>query len=469
MSANWRECNSLHHITVAYSIFGEGVTMSKEKVCKVVRLQLGFLYDDQKKPCYPYDELREIQREVAEIKNRVIQLFWENTIKAEGCNIEKGATPTDSISLPDEKYRNIVYHMLRFEYPRLYSGNVASSLKNAYNDYDNAKDDIKERKISMLSYRSDAPIEIHNKVIKIYPNKQKYYVSIGVFSNDYQKEKNYPGTHMDFELYHLGGSQLAIVQRCISGDYSIGESKLIYSAKKRCWFLNLTYKFEPEAPTALDPERIMGVDLGINCVAYMGFNFCDDRFYIGRSEVEAFRKRTEARKRDLQRQGKYCGDGRIGHGYKTRNKPVLSISDAIRRFRDTANHKYSRYIVQKALEYGCGTIQMEDLKDFHNLTSNKFLRDWTYYDLRQKVEYKAREMGIDIKFVNPPYTSQRCSKCGHIDSANRPKEEKGQAYFECTECGFSTNADYNASLNLATKDIEKIIDAYLKKAEQKQT
>ena len=466
MSANWQECSSLHHITVAYSILGEGVTMSKKRVCKVVRLQLGFLYDDQKNPRYPYNELREIQREVTEIKNRAIQLFWENTIKAEGCNIEKGATPTDSISLPDEKYRNIVYHMLRFEYPRLYSGNVASSLKNAYNDYDNAKDDIKERKISMLSYRSDAPIEIHNKVIKIYPSKQKYYVSIGVFSNDYQKEKNYPGTHMDFELYHLGGSQLAIVQRCMSGVYKIGESELIYSAKKKCWFLNLTYKFNPEAPTALDPERIMGVDLGINCVAYMGFNFCDDRFYIGRSEVEAFRKRTEARKRDLQRQGKYCGDGRIGHGYKTRNKPVLSISDAIRRFRDTANHKYSRYIVQKALEYGCGTIQMEDLKDFHNLTSNKFLRDWTYYDLRQKVEYKADELGIEVRFVDPRYTSQRCSKCGHIDSANRPKEEKGQAYFKCTdpECGFEANADYNASLNLATRDIEKIINAYIKNA-----
>ena len=103
------------------------------------------------------------------------------------------------------------------------------------------------------------------------------------------------------------------------------------------------------------------------------------------------------------------------------------------------------------------------------MTSNKFLRDWTYYDLRQKVEYKAKELEIEVRFVNSQYTSQRCSKCGHIDSANRPKEEKGQAYFKCTQCGFEANADYNASLNLATKDIKKIIDAYLKKAKQKQT
>lgn len=439
-------------------------------ICKVVRLQLGFLYDDQKKPCYPYDELREIQREVTEIKNRAIQMAWDNTNKKIAYKKEHGVYP-DSSSLINgySTLDGYVNNILKTEYPRFYSQNLTCAIRSALKAYRSAYSDIMNGKRSILSYRGDAPIEIHNERVHLYQEKQKYYVSIGVFSKNYPKEKNYPGTHMDFELYRVSGSQLAIVQRCISGKYRIGESELIYSAKKKCWFLNLAYKFTPEAPTALDPERIMGVDLGINCVAYMGFNFCEDRFYIGRSEVEAFRKRTEARKRDLQRQGKYCGDGRIGHGYKTRNRPVLSISDAIRRFRDTANHKYSRYIVQKALEYGCGIIQMEDLQGFHSMTSNKFLRDWTYYDLRQKVEYKAKELGIEVRFVNSQYTSQRCSKCGHIDSANRPKEEKGQAYFKCTQCGFEANADYNASLNLATKDIKKIIDAYLKKAKQKQT
>lgn len=280
---------------------------------------------------------------------------------------------------------------------------------------------------------------------------------MNLFSRKYQQEKGYSETAMRFELYRLGGSQLSIVQRCMSGEYKIGESELIYNKKKRCWFLNLTYKFTPERSTALDPEKIMGVDLGIACVAYMGFNFCEDRFFIGRSEVDAFRAQTEARKRMLQRQGKYCGEGRIGHGYATRNKPVLQISDLIKRFRDTANHKYSRFIVQKALDYGCGTIQMEDLEDIKGIAENKFLRDWTYFDLRQKVKYKAEEHGIELKLVDPRYTSQRCSKCGWIDRQNRPKEEKGQAFFQCTECGYKANADYNASVNLATKDIDKII------------
>lgn len=118
--------------------------------------------------------------------------------------------------------------------------------------------------------------------------------------------------------------------------------------------------------------------------------------------------------------------------------------------------------------YGCGTIQMEDLKEIRNGTENKFLKDWTYFDLRTKIKYKAEEYGIELKLVNPQYTSQRCSQCGYIDKQNRPKEEKGQAFFQCMKCGFSINADYNASVNLATKDIDKIIQKELR-AKSKQT
>ena len=41
------------------------------------------------------------------------------------------------------------------------------------------------------------------------------------------------------------------------------------------------------------------------------------------------------------------------------------------------------------------------------------------------------------------YTSQRCSSCGYVNNSNRNEE-----MFLCLFCGFATNADYNASINL---------------------
>ncbi|MFE5591214.1 zinc ribbon domain-containing protein [Streptomyces sp. NPDC056549] len=50
-------------------------------------------------------------------------------------------------------------------------------------------------------------------------------------------------------------------------------------------------------------------------------------------------------------------------------------------------------------------------------------------------------------YVDPAYTSRRCSQCGHIDRNNRV----GQATFACRACGFLANADDNASHNIARK------------------
>ena len=75
------------------------------------------------------------------------------------------------------------------------------------------------------------------------------------------------------------------------------------------------------------------------------------------------------------------------------------------------------------------------------------------------IKNKATEKGIKVVKINPQYTSQRCSKCGCISKDNR----KTQSNFECISCGFKTNADYNASQNIAIKDIDKVIKAYCKK------
>jgi len=50
-----------------------------------------------------------------------------------------------------------------------------------------------------------------------------------------------------------------------------------------------------------------------------------------------------------------------------------------------------------------------------------------------------------IEKINPAYTSQRCSACGHIAVESR----KSQALFACVACNFACNADVNAARNIA--------------------
>jgi putative transposase len=50
-----------------------------------------------------------------------------------------------------------------------------------------------------------------------------------------------------------------------------------------------------------------------------------------------------------------------------------------------------------------------------------------------------------IKKINPAFTSQRCSVCGHVAAGNR----KSQAVFTCVACHYTCNADVNAAKNIA--------------------
>jgi putative transposase len=50
-----------------------------------------------------------------------------------------------------------------------------------------------------------------------------------------------------------------------------------------------------------------------------------------------------------------------------------------------------------------------------------------------------------VEKVNPAFTSQRCSACGHIAAESR----KSQALFACVACNFACNADVNAARNIA--------------------
>ena len=50
-----------------------------------------------------------------------------------------------------------------------------------------------------------------------------------------------------------------------------------------------------------------------------------------------------------------------------------------------------------------------------------------------------------VRLVDPKYTSQRCSTCGHVAKESR----ESQAAFRCVACGFACNADLNAALNIA--------------------
>ena len=84
---------------------------------------------------------------------------------------------------------------------------------------------------------------------------------------------------------------------------------------------------------------------------------------------------------------------------------------------------------------------------------NKSILDKGWYKLEEYTKYKSRRACKSFFKVHANYTSQECADCGHIHPDNRKSQDK----FICESCGYSENADRNASEVIKKRAIKLIL------------
>lgn len=191
----------------------------------------------------------------------------------------------------------------------------------------------------------------------------------------------------------------------------------------------------PEEPLK-EPSGWIGVDLNTTGhVAVVANPKTGKVLKLGRKAEHTHKKYKYIRRR-LQKSGKY--------------KVVKRIKDREKRIERDTNHKISRKIVDTAKEANNG-IKMEKLKGIRKRakTSRAFrysLHSWSFYQLQDMIEYKAKLLGVPVSYIDPRYTSQECSRCGVIGNRN------GKS-FKCRdpECRHVDHADSNAAFNIAMR------------------
>lgn len=176
--------------------------------------------------------------------------------------------------------------------------------------------------------------------------------------------------------------------------------------------------------TYCNNENQVGIDMGIKyfCVTSDGEFIENPRF------LEKQLKKLRVEQRKLSRQVKFSNRWR---------KQVNVIARLYKKVTDVRKdflHKKSTYF---ATNYS--NIAIEDLKITNMVRSNlsRHISDVSWGAFFDMLAYKAN----NLVRVNPAYTSQECSKCGHTCKENRVT----QSIFKCVSCGHEDNADLDAA------------------------
>lgn len=399
-----------------------------------------------------YKILWKLQENTRAIKNKAIQMLWEWNGFSQDYKkqYEEFPKPKDILHYTISGF---LYDKLKDE-SLLNSGNLSATLQLVEKQFKTSQRDFLKGEKSIICFKKNQPLDIHGKSIRLNHDKNTFYADISLMNKATAKENNGGFCSLPFRLMIKDRSTRSIIERCYDGVYSVSGSKIKYDEKKKMWYLNLSYGFERQCSENIEKGKILGVYLA-NDKPFTASVLGDyDRLAVDLNEIEHYRKGIESRRKAMLKQSTICGDGRVGHGYHKRVEPTETLSHKVACTRDTLNHKYSKAIVDYAIRKGCGTIQMENLTGIS--ARDKYLKNWSYYDLQAKIEYKAKEKGIDVIYADIKHelATQRCCKCGHINKVEND--------YVCEECGFRSDINYNASQNFATQDIVKIIGANIK-------
>lgn len=205
------------------------------------------------------------------------------------------------------------------------------------------------------------------------------------------------------------------------------EGKLI--CRKKQWFFNLVLEF-PDIDPIIE-GGVMGVDVGENNIAATSSGKV-----FGGGKLRFDRDRFLAHRRRLQ-----------SNGSRAAKRKLRTISGRESRHVKHVNHEVSKAIIEEAKRFNIREIRMENLTHIRDhIKAGKRMRGrlhrWSFKQLQDFVDYKAKSSGISVVYVNPAYTSKTCSVCGEIG-------KRDKHCFSCS-CGNRRHADVNASVNIAS-------------------
>ena len=324
------------------------------------------------------------------------------------------------------------------------------------------KDGLLYGKVSLATYKKDNPLLAHVDYVRLrntnphsdngmYHNYESHQEFLDhLYSNDLEifiKFANKITFKLIFGNPRRSAALRSEIKEIFEEHYKICGSSIQIDGKKI--ILNMSMEI-PKEEAELDEDTVVGVDLGIAVPAMCALN---NNMYVraaigNKDDFLKIRTKIQAQRRRLQHSLKYTSGG---HGRNKKLKALEKLKKSEAHFIETYNHMVSRRIVDFAVKNRAKYINVENLTGYN--TSKFILRNWSFYQLQQYITYKAARYGIEVRKINPCYTSQVCSVCGHWEEGQR----KSQSVFECanpnckshTKYEYGFNADFNAARNIA--------------------
>ena len=228
--------------------------------------------------------------------------------------------------------------------------------------------------------------------------------------------------------------------------YRFGTAKLVNKHGK--YYLHIPVTYEVEESNISDICNVVGIDRGINFVIATYDSKHKSGFVSGKA-IKQKRANYSRLRKELQMRHTPSSRRRLKAIGQRENRWMQDINHQVSKALATGNPKHTLFV-------------LEDLTGIRNVTErvktkNRYVSvSWSFYDLEQKLIYKAKQNQSSVIKVDSRYTSQCCPACGHTEKSNRNKRIH---LFTCKNCGYTSNDDRIGAMNLYRMGINYLADS----------
>ena len=207
-------------------------------------------------------------------------------------------------------------------------------------------------------------------------------------------------------------------------------------------------------------DMVLGLDMGVAILVVLSSGASFEEIKAATEDYKQRQSNLDGNIAKLQRQ--LSRMTLHSNNYKKHSQKIAKIHLKKRRVRDDFLHKLSSSLVKNHDQeiFACealnitgmtksakGTVDNPGKNVKQKSGLNRSILNMGFGKLARMLEYKLASKGRKLVKVAPQNTSRTCSKCGHVSKQNR----KTQAHFKCVQCGYETNADLNAAVNIQNR------------------
>lgn len=378
-------------------------------------------------------------RIVFDNQNDIVKMVESQDAYRQGCNFVSDYIFNHDFPLNATVLNKVVYNDLRERFG-LKSQMAQSCIRTVVARYKTVQTQLRKQRV-WDGYKKDN----HGKDVKNYIRKDLDFLWKSIVFNrpqlDLVRNRDYSYTKDNKMSLNTIHGRVVVkpiydgFKQYFDGSWTLGTAKILKSGKH--WFMHIAV-IKTIDDITVKPKNVVGIDRGLRQIMTTYDQKGNTVFYSGK-QISHKRRNYSRLRKELQ-----------SKNTKSAKRRLKQINQRESRWMNDVNHCLSKTLVE---QYGEHTLFV--LEDLTNVTFNTVHNrknenryehhSWSFYDLEQKLVYKALSNNSQVITVSANYTSQRCPKCGYIDKDNR---DKTKHEFCCKQCLYISNDDRTAAMNI---------------------